>query len=86
MLWELQKLVQYQKISKPLELKDYRHVSFFPVLMNVYEKLVLKELTLFIYNKSVYRQYHYGYRKNSTAKLLKLRDNIKKTIKSSNLP
>ena len=30
------------KISQPMELRDYRPVSIFPVLSKVYEKLVLK--------------------------------------------
>ena len=68
-----------------MELKDYRSVSILLVLSKVYEKLVLKQLAVFIERESVYYQYQPGYRKNhSTATLLlKLDDGIKKAMKNS---
>ena len=36
------------KISQPMELKGYRLVSIFPALSKVYQKRVLKQLSLFI--------------------------------------
>ena len=49
------------------------------------EKLVLQKLAVFIERESVYHQYQLGYRKNhATATLsLKLHDDIKKAMKSS---
>ena len=67
-----------------MEVKDYRPVSILPVLSKVYEKLVLQQLAVFIERESVYHQYQSGYRKNhSTATLLKLHDDIKRAMKSS---
>ena len=68
-----------------MELKDYGPVSILPVLSKFYEKLVLQQLAVFIERESVYHQYQSGYRKNySTATLLlKLHDDIKKAMKSS---
>ena len=73
------------KITRPVELKDYRPVSILPVLSKVFEKLVLQQLAVFIERESVYHQYQSGYRNNhSTATLLlKLHDDIKKAMKSS---
>ena len=68
-----------------MELKDYGLVSILPVLSKVHEKLVLQQLTIFIERESVYHHYQSDYRKNhSTATLLlKLHDDIKKAMKSS---
>ena len=73
------------KITRPVELKDYRPVSILPVLSKVFEKLVLQQLAVFIERESVYHQYQSGYRNNhSTATLLlKLHDDIKKAMKCS---
>ena len=73
------------KITRPVELKDYRPVSILPVLSKVFEKLVLQQLAVFIERESVYHQYQSGYRNNhSTATLLlKLHDDIKKAMKIS---
>ena len=53
------------KITKPVELKDYRPFSILPVLSKVYEKLVLQQPAVFIERESVYDQYQLGYRKKS---------------------
>ena len=45
------------RITQPVELKDYRPVSIFPVLSKDYEKLVLQQLAVFIERESVYHQY-----------------------------
>ena len=68
-----------------MELKDYGLDSILPVLSKVHEKLVLQQLAVFIERESVYHQYQSGYRNNhSTATLLlKLHDDIKKAMKSS---
>ena len=68
-----------------MKLKDYRPVSILPVLSKVYDKLVLQQLAIFAKRESVYHQYQSGYRKNHSRAtlLLKLHDDIKKTMKSS---
>ena len=48
-----------------MELKDYRIVSILPFFSKVYEKLVLRQLAVFIEEESVYHQYQSGYRKKS---------------------
>ena len=83
--WKAARISSIPKITKPVKLKDYRLVSILPVLLKVYEELVLQQLSVFIERESVYHQYQSGNRKNhSTATLLlKLHDNIKKAMKSS---
>ena len=82
--WKTARISPIPKITRPVELKYYRPVSILPVLSKVYEKLVLQQLAVFIERESVYHQYQSGYRKNhSTATLLKLHDDIKKAMKSS---
>ena len=83
--WKTARISPTPKIAQPVELKDYRPVSILPVLSKVYEKLVVQQLAVFIERGSVYHQYQSGYRKNhSTATLLlKLHDDIKKAMKSS---
>ena len=83
--WKTARISPIPKIIQPVELKDYRPVSILPVLSKVYEKLVLQQLAVFIERESVYHQYQSGYRKNhSTATLLlKLHDDTKKAMKSS---
>ena len=83
--WKTAKISPMPKITQPVELKDYRPDSILPVQSKVYEKLVLRQLAVFIERESVYHQYQSGYRKNhSTATLLlKLHDYIKKAMMSS---
>ena len=83
--WKTARISPIPKLTQPVELKDYRPVSILPVLSKVHEKLVLQQLTIFIERESVYHHYQSDYRKNhSTATLLlKLHDDIKKAMKSS---
>ena len=83
--WKTARISPIPKITQPVELKDYRPVSILPVLSKVYEKLVLQQLAVFIERESVYYQYQSGYRKNhsTAASLLKLHNDIKKAMKSS---
>ena len=83
--WKTARISPTSKIAQTVELKDYRPVSILPVLSKVYEKLVVQQLAVFIERGSVYHQYQSGYRKNhSTATLLlKLHNDIKKAMKSS---
>ena len=83
--WKTARISPIPKVTQSVELKDYRPVSILPVLSKVYEKLVLQQLAVFIERESVYHQYQSGYRKNhsTAALLLKLHNDIKKTMKSS---
>ena len=83
--WKAARISTIPKITQPVELKDFRPVSILPVLLKVYEKLVLQQLAVFIERESVYHQYQSRYRKNhSTAiLLLKLHGDIKKAMRSS---
>ena len=46
--WKIVKISPIPKITQPVELKDYRPVSIFPVLSKVYEKLFWQQLAVFI--------------------------------------
>ena len=65
---------------------DYRPVSILPILSQVYERVVLEQITNFIEKKLIHH-YQSGRRKNySTATLLpKLRDDIKEAMKASEI-
>ena len=70
-----------------MELKDYRPISILPILSKIYKRVVLEQITNFIEKKLIYHHYQSSYRKNhSTATLLaKLRDDIKKAMKASEI-
>ena len=51
--WKTARTSAIPKIMQPVELKDYRPVSILPVLSEVYEKLVLQQLAVFIKRESV---------------------------------
>ena len=65
---------------------DYRPVSILTILSQVYERVVLEQITKFIEKKLIHH-YQSGRRKNySTATLLaKLRDDIKEAMKASEI-
>ena len=73
------------KINQPTELKNYRPLSVWPVILKIYESVVLENITKFIGEKSIYHQYQSGNCKNhSTARLVtKLRDDIKRASKNT---
>ena len=86
-IWKLARIGPIPKIQLPVELKDYRPVSVLPILSKIYERVALEQITNFIENKLIYHHYQSGYHKNhSTATLLaKLRDDIKKAMKASEI-
>ena len=75
------------KIQLPVKFKDYRVVSILPILPNIYERVVLNQITNIVEKELIHHDYQSGYRKNySTATLLaKLRDDIKKAMKASEI-
>ena len=75
------------KIQLPVELKDYRAVSILPILSKIYERIVLDQITNIIEKELIYHHYQSGYRKNYSAATLlaKLRDDIKKAMKASEI-
>ena len=86
-IWKLARIGPIPKIQLPVELKDYRPLSVLPILSKIYERVALEQITNFIENKLIYHHYQSGYHKNhSTATLLaKLRDDIKKAMKASEI-
>ena len=86
-IWKLTRITPIPKIRLPVQLKDYRPVSILPILSKIYERVVLEQITTFIEKKLMYHHYQSGYRKNhSTVTLLaKLRDDIEKAMKASDI-
>ena len=70
-----------------MKLKDYRPVFFLPILLKIYERVVLKQITNFIEKKLIYHHYQSGYRKNhlTSTLLAKQQDDIKKAMKASEI-
>ena len=70
-----------------MKLKDYRSVSFLPILLKIYERVALEEITNFIEKKLIYHHYQSGYRKNhlTSTLLAKQQDDIKKAMKASEI-
>ena len=75
------------KIQLLVELKDYRAVSILPILSKIYERVVLDQITNIIEKELIYHHYQSGCRKNYSAATLlaKLRDDIKKAMKASEI-
>ena len=86
-IWKLARISPIPKIQLQVELKDYRPVSILPILSKIYERVALEEITNFIEKKLIYHHYQSGYHKNhSNARMLaKLRDDIKKPMKASEI-
>ena len=86
-IWKLARISPIPKIQLQVELRDYRPVSILPIFSKIYERVALEEITNFIEKKLIYHHYQSGYRKNhSTARMLvKLRDDIKKPMKASEI-
>ena len=85
--WKLARISPIPKIQLPVELKDYRPVLILSILSKIYEKVVLEQITNFTEKKLIYYLYQSGYRKNHSTgtQLAKLRDDIKKAKKASEI-
>ena len=86
-IWKLARISPIPKIQLPVELKDYRPVFILPILSKICERVVLEQITNFIEKKLIYHHYQSGYRKNNLTEVLlaKLRDDIKKAVKASEI-
>ena len=86
-IWKIVRISPIRKIQLPVEFIDYRPVSILPILSQIYERVVLEQITYVIEKNLTYHHYQSGCRKNhSTATLLtKLRDDIKEVMKTSEI-
>ena len=78
--WKVVRVCPVPKIINPIKEKDFKHISIFPVLSQVYEKVILHQRNDYIEKSSVYNSTQSGFHKcHSTQTLpLKFRDHIQK--------
>ena len=92
-IWEIDRISPIPKVVNPTQLKDYQPVSILPILSKsigrilykIYEKLVLQQMIKFTEQQLIYHKYQSGYRKNYSALLMKLYDDIKTSMTKSEI-
>ena len=85
--WKTARVCPIPKIDHPSKLKDYRPISILPVLSKIYERVILFQLCEHIENNHLYNSTQSGFRKghSTSTLLLKLRDDIRKAMKKSEI-
>ena len=80
--WKISRISPIPKISKPLELNDYRPISILPVLSKVYERIILSQIVTYIESHHLLSEKQSGFRKghSTITTALKLRDDILKAM------
>ena len=85
--WKRARVCPVPKIDNPTKLKDYRPISILPVMSKIYERVILKQLCSYIETNNLYCSTQSGFRKghSTSTLLLKLRDDITKAMKKSEI-
>ena len=85
--WKTARVCPIPKIDKPTKLKDYRPISILPVMSKIYERVILQQLCNYIETNNLYCSTQSGFRKghSTSTLLLKLRDDIIKAMKKSEI-
>ena len=84
-VWKKSRVVPIPKTNKPVAITDYRPISIQPVVSKIMEKVALWQLSNHIEKHKIYKETITGFRKGHDTgnALIKLRDDIKKAMKSS---
>ena len=85
--WKTARVCPIPKIENPVEVKDYRPISILPVMSKIFERVILKQLCSYIETNHLYNATQSGFRKghSTSTLLLKLRDDIRKAMKKSEI-
>ena len=62
--WKYATVVPIPKINKPVKVIDYRQISLLPLPGKLFEKLLHKQLILYLENESLLTDIQNGFRKN----------------------
>ena len=76
--WKVSKVCPIPKVHNPSQSKDYRPISIHPIFSKILERVIMKQLCLFIEDQLVYSKNQPGFRKNHSTNtlLIKMRDDI----------
>ena len=76
--WKVAKVCPIPKVHNPSQSKDYRPISILPIFSKILERVIMKQLCLFIEDQVVYSKNQSGFRKNHSTNtlLIKMRDDI----------
>ena len=76
--WKLARVSPIPKTDHPVESDDFRPIAILPVLSKIYERLVLKQLLLYIEDHNILHTGMSGFRKghSTNSVLLRIRDDI----------
>ncbi|CAB3981945.1 Hypothetical predicted protein [Paramuricea clavata] len=77
-IWKLARVSPIPKTDHPVESDDFRPIAILPALSKIYERLVLKQLLLYIEDHNILHSGMSGYRKghSTNSVLLRIRDDI----------
>ena len=81
--WKLARVSPIPKTDHPVESDDFRPIAILPVLSKIYERLVLKQLLLYIEDHNILHTGMSGFRKghSTNSVLLRIRDDIIRAMK-----
>ena len=76
--WKIGKVCPIPKIDNPTECKDFRPISILPIFSKIFERIIMRQLTKYIEDQSIYSITQSGFRKHHSTNtlLLKIRDDI----------
>ena len=83
--WKIARVCPVPKIDNPIDVTKYRQISVLCILSKVFERVILTQLCNYIEVKASYNLTQSGFRKghSTSTLLLKLRDDIKRAMKTS---
>ena len=80
--WKVARVYLVPEIDNPVTAKDFRPISFLPVLSKLYERIILSQLINYVEKSTVCNSTQSGFHKShsTTTPLLKLRNDIQKAL------
>ena len=83
--WKIARVCPVPKIDNPIDVTKYRQISVLCILSKVFGRVILTQLCNYIEVKASYNLTQSGFRKghSTSTLLLKLRDDIKRAMKTS---
>ena len=85
--WGVARVCLVSKIDNPINEKDFRPISILPVLLKIYENVILKQLSDYKERTLIYNSTQSGFRKAHSTQtiLLKFRDDKQKALNKNKI-
>ena len=85
--WGVERVCLVSKIDNPINEKDFRPISILPVLLKIYENVILKQLSDYKERTLIYNSTQSGFRKAHSTQtiLLKFRDDKQKALNKNKI-